>query len=107
MSCLSVIDVEVPGPPRVVANPIFMLSPAQDLLPGSSLIFEVLDKDACALRSLIGRIKFFVLDATMSSWGELERLRPCESTHSGLAYSRAQPTLRGVLSIFGEAVFKQ
>lgn len=107
MSCLSVIDVEVPGVPRVVANPIFMLSPAQELLPGSNLIFEVLEKDADALRSLIGKTKFFVLDATMSSWGELGRLCPCESKHSGLAYLRAQPTLQGVLSIFGKAVSKQ
>jgi hypothetical protein len=105
MSCLSVFETS--RPVSVVARPIFVISRSEELLPGDELVFEVFEKDADALKLLVGTPRFFVLDGTMPSWGKIRDLRPCRSTHPGLARLREEPTLRGVLSIFGEAVSKQ
>jgi hypothetical protein len=105
MGCLSVFISH--GPAKIVANPIFLFSRPEEYLPGGRLEFEVLEADADALKPLIGKQQYYVLDGTMPAWGQLEELQPCVSTHPGLEYRRAKPTLRGVLTIFGEAVSKQ
>jgi hypothetical protein len=105
MGCLSVFRSHEPT--RIVANPIFLFSRGEQYSPGDRLEFEVLEADADALKPLVGKQQYFVLDGTLPAWGQLEELQPCVSTHPGLKYLRAKPTLRGVLSIFGEAVSKQ
>jgi hypothetical protein len=105
MSCLSVFISH--GPARVVANPIFLFSRSEKYLPGDRLEFEVLEADAGSLKSLVGKRQYFVLEGAMPAWGELEELQPCVSSHPGLEYLRAKPTLRGVLSIFGNPTSRQ
>src|SRR5208282_836712 len=105
MSCLLVFETSKPA--RVVANSIFVFSRPEQFLPGEELEFEVLEKDSNALKLLLGMPRFFVLDGTMPSWGKIRELHPCVSRHPGLALLRAEPTLRGIISFFGEAVTKQ
>jgi hypothetical protein len=51
MTCLSIIEGNLP--PRVVAKPVFVISPIQECRNGTELIFEVFEADAGAIRCLI------------------------------------------------------
>jgi hypothetical protein len=106
MTCLSIVEGNLPPPPRVVANPVFVISPIQECRNGTELIFEVFEADAEALKRLVGAPQLYVFNST-SAWGKLKSLDPCESTHPGLAYLRNKPTLRGVLVFFEEASSRQ
>jgi hypothetical protein len=94
MTSLSVIENGLPA--IVVANPIFPLSTDQ-----TRITFEILEDDAAALRRLVGRAAFYVIDG-VSAAVRLKSLAACTSTHPGLALMREKPTLRGVLEKFDE-----
>jgi hypothetical protein len=89
----------------VVANPIFLLSPHENLTTGGTVTFEVLEKNADGLRALIGQTKLYVIDGSRL-WATLRELIACTSTHSGLNIMRHKPTLRGVLAVIEEPAYK-
>jgi hypothetical protein len=100
MACLSIVGQG--RPVVVVANPVFVTSP-EDSRDSTDLTFEVLEEDAAALGSLIGKAQFYILNSANPFWGQLRTLEPCESIHPGLAHLRHKTTLRGVLTVFQEA----
>lgn len=65
-----------------VANPIFPLSPHENLKIGANIAFEVLEKDAAALYPLIGQTMLFVIDGS-PFWATLMELMPCRRHASG------------------------
>jgi hypothetical protein len=62
-------------------------------------MFEVLEKDASQLKSLVGKTEPFGLDSR-AFFGQLITLEPPESTVPALAMMRDRPTLRGVLEMY-------
>ena len=95
MTALSFFQNRKP-PAIVVANPVFL-----DRGPvGGEFGFEVFERDATTLKSLIGTDQYFIIDACEHFFGRLESLEPCQPTHPELALMIGRPTLRGRLRIF-------
>lgn len=97
MSALSIFSAEG-GPAFGCANPIY---PTCDLSfrPGDKFVFEVLERDASQLKSLLGKAEMFGF-AGGAFFARLVSLQPCPSTVSALAMMREVPTLRGVFEIY-------
>lgn len=95
-------------PPAVtVASPVFFTSPTDSLQIGAEITFEVSERDASALKPLVGKDEYYVINFETHFWARLKILEPCKSTHPGLALLRDRPTLRGVLTVFKETAAKQ
>jgi hypothetical protein len=97
MSALSIFPTEG-GPACGCANPIHLTSEAS-FRPGDKLTFEVLERDASQLKSLVGKTELFGLNST-AFFGKLLSLEPCESTVSALAMMRDRPALRGIFEVY-------
>jgi hypothetical protein len=97
MSALSIFPAGG-GPALGCANPIYVTSQVR-FLPGERITFEVLERDAFQLKSLVGKTELFGLDST-AFFGQLVSLEPCESTVAALAMTRDRSTMRGVFEIY-------
>jgi hypothetical protein len=82
----------------VLRSAAIYLTSEVNFLPGDKLTFEVLERDASQLKSLIGRTELFGLEPR-AFFGQLISLEPCESTAPALARMRDTPTLRGIFEI--------
>ena len=91
MACLSVQKDKVYV---ICANPIF---PTSEL--GSTLTFEVLEKDASSLKSRLGEPDEYYIDSVGTFFGILQSLEPRPSTHPGLGMLRDKATLHGVMQV--------
>jgi hypothetical protein len=97
MACLSILRDN--GQTTVVADSIFPLA-SFTIRDEAEIRFEVLEKDADELKSLVGKHQCFYIDETSGVfWAGLKCLNPCISTHRGLALLRDKPTLCGVLTV--------
>ena len=85
------------GPFVVCATAVFVLSDPES----ETLILEILEDGATDLRSRVGVIEEYVLDARKGPFfGRLMSIEPCESSHPDLAMFRDRPTLRAVLTVY-------
>jgi hypothetical protein len=92
MACLSKISED--GHFVVYANPIFIQRP-YELQDGATLIFEVIEIEATALKKVVGAIDSFVVDS-QAFVGILEELLPVQSA-TGEMFGRSM--LRGKIFI--------
>lgn len=106
MANLSIVkNIDNKALATTVASPIFPLSAHENLKTGASIAFEVLEKNANGLRTLIGKTMLYVIDGS-PFWATLRELTPCTSTVSGLNLMRDEPTFRGVLVVIEEPAHK-
>jgi hypothetical protein len=97
---LSVIEDRDGKPIAILAaNAIHFIGPVVSVTGGARLEFEILEKNASRLPSLIGARRLFAIGADYTFWGRLISLEPCTSTHPGLGLLRHEPTLRGALVV--------
>jgi len=96
MSALSIFPANG-GPALVCANPIHLTSEVR-FLPGDKLTFEVLERDASQLKSLVGKTEMFGLESR-AFVGRLVSLESCDSSVPALAMMRDTPTLRGTIEV--------
>jgi hypothetical protein len=97
MSALSIFP-EGGGPALGCANPIYVTSEVR-FLPGERITFEVLERDASQLKSLVGKTEMFGLESK-AFFGRLVSLGQCDSSVPALAMMRDTPTLCGVFEIY-------
>jgi hypothetical protein len=97
MSALSIFPADG-GPAFGCANPIYPTS-EPNFRPGDKFIFEVLERDASQLKSLLGKPEMFGF-ASRAFFARLVSLQACSSTVPALAMMREAPTLRGVFEIY-------
>lgn len=102
MTALSIVEARGDGRPmaRLIATPLFPISPML-FDPGTTFVFEILERDASALASRIGQACLYAIGSEATFWARLTSLEPCTSTHEGLAYLRDRRTLRATFAVLG------
>jgi hypothetical protein len=86
----------------VAASPVFTLSKPDDFSEGGMLVFEMFERDARELKTLVGTPQSYALDAAEQFEGVIISLEPCGSTHTGLSLMRDKPAVRVSVRIFPE-----
>ncbi len=97
MSALSIFSAEG-GPAFGCANPIYPMGELS-FRPGDKFVFEVLERDASQLKSLLGKAEMYGF-AGRAFFARLVSLQPCPSTVPALARMREASTLCGVFEIY-------
>ena len=105
MACLSVINED--GPATVVANPIFPLDPF-DKRTGAEFAFEILDRDASKLKTLIrGRHCFYINDSTGVFWAYVKSVQPSTGVNIMVYLPGDEVVLKAVLILMEEPAMSQ
>ena len=82
-----------------LAKPIYPTCDVE-IQPGAKLTFEVLETDAFALKTRVGKPDCYGIGPDKPLfYGRLVSLQPCKSTTPALALLRDRPTMCGVLVI--------
>jgi len=89
MSALSIARDGKP-PFVIAASPLFTLNAKPPYGEAGRVVFEIFERDAEVLQSLLGKYENYAMDGE-AFVGKIVSLEPCVSTHPGLGLMRDRP----------------